>query len=208
MLRVFFEITKKDTSIYFKDKLIWNCGEEYKSYQGKYPVIFISFKDTKFSTWEDTLLAIRGLVAEECKRHSELMNSDKINVYDKSLLDKLNSATIIEIELLHSLHNLSKLLYLHYDSKPIIIIDEYDTPIEQGIERGFYEQIIMFMSNLFSFGFKENKYLSYGFLTGILRVAKKSIFSGYNNFKVYSILDNEYSEYFGFTKDEVINMLT
>ncbi len=207
MLRVFFEKTEDDTSVYFKDKLIWDSGEEYRKYQGKYPVIFITFKDIKFNTWEETFLAIRDLFAEECKRHIELINSDKINIYDKRILEKLNSSNVTEVELSQALLNLSKMLYQHYDIEPIIILDEYDTPIGQGHIKGFYEQIIMFMRNLFSGGLKDNKYLSYGFLTGILRVAKESIFSGLNNLKIYSILDNDYSKYFGFTKKEVKQML-
>lgn len=95
------------------------------------------------------------------------------------------------------------MLHDHYDEKAIIIIDEYDTPIQQGHTKGFYDEIISFMRNLFSGGLKDNPHLAYGFLTGILRVAKESIFSGLNNLTINSILDNKYSEYFGFTTDEI-----
>lgn len=102
--------------------------------------------------------------------------------------------------------NLSKMLHVHYGKAPMIIIDEYDTPIQQGHNRGYYDQVIDFMRTLFSGGLKDNPHLSYGFLTGILRVAKESIFSGLNNLKINSILDHRYSEYFGFTPDEVKEM--
>lgn len=102
--------------------------------------------------------------------------------------------------------NLSRMLHIHYNMAPIIIIDEYDTPIQQGHIRGYYDKIIDFMRALFSGGLKDNPHLSYGFLTGILRVAKESIFSGLNNIKINSILDNRYSEYFGFTPEEILEM--
>ena len=105
-----------------------------------------------------------------------------------------------------SLMYLSQMLDEHYGTAPIIIIDEYDTPIQQGHTCGFYDKIVLFMRNLFSGGLKDNRHLSYGFLTGILRVAKESIFSGLNNIKINSILDNKYSQYFGFTADEVRQM--
>ena len=105
-----------------------------------------------------------------------------------------------------ALANLSMMLHKYHGVAPIIIIDEYDTPIQQGHIKGFYDEIIGFMRNLFSGGLKDNKHLTYGFLTGILRVAKESIFSGLNNLKVNSILDERYSEYFGFTAGEVQEM--
>jgi hypothetical protein len=108
-----------------------------------------------------------------------------------------------EVELGQSLLILSRMLDEHYGIAPVIIIDEYDTPIQQGYTAGFYEQSVAFMRNFFSGGLKDNTHLSYGFMTGILRVAKESIFSGLNNLKINSIMDQKYSEYFGFTSDEV-----
>ena len=103
------------------------------------------------------------------------------------------------MELASALLDLSAMLHSHYGIAPIIIIDEYDTPIQQGYMKGFYDKVIQFMRNLFSGGFKDNKHLSFGFLTGILRVARESIFSGMNNLAINSVLDNKYSSYFGFT---------
>ena len=203
MLRTFFEKTDEDTSVYFKNKNIWACGEKYRSHQGKYPVIFLSFKDIKCDTWEETFDAIKDLFSKEASRHSELKSADVFNEYEESYIEKILSGTATPVELSVALANLSMMLHKYHGVAPIIIIDEYDTPIQQGHIKGFYDEIIGFMRNLFSGGLKDNKHLTYGFLTGILRVAKESIFSGLNNLAINSILDTKYSEYFGFTADEV-----
>lgn len=206
MLRTFFEKTEEDTSVYFKDKKIWTCGQKYRDYQGRYPVIFVTFKDIKFNTWEETFEAIKAVFSKEAVRHIELKTSDKCNEYEKEDFEKLLSGNINEVELSGALLNLSGMLHKHYGIAPIIIIDEYDIPIQQGYMKNYYDKVILFMRNLFSGGLKDNKHLSYGFLTGILRVAKESIFSGLNNLTIHSVLDNKYSSYFGFTSDEVKEM--
>ena len=207
MLRVFSEISDEDTSRYFADKAIWNCGEEYRAYQGKYPVIFLTFKDVKFDTWEATIDKIRGLLQEEYGRHQELLDSDKLSQYEKIYFTKILDSSANEVELTSALERLSKMLAAHYGKAPIIIIDEYDTPIQEGYSKDFYDEIIGFMRNFFSGAFKDNKNLSYGFLTGILRIAQESIFSGLNNLSVNTVMDEEYDSFFGFTSDEVKKML-
>ena len=207
MLRVFFEISDEDTSKYFADKAIWKCGEEYQSHQGKYPVIFLTFKDVKFDTWESTIDKIRGLLQEEYGRHQELLSSDKLSQYEKEYFAKILDASANEVELTSALERLSKMLATHYGKAPIIIIDEYDTPIQEGYSKDFYDEIISFMRNFFSGAFKDNKNLSYGFLTGILRIAQENIFSGLNNLTVNSVMDEEYDSFFGFTSNEVKEML-
>ena len=185
MLRTYFEKSDKDTSVYFRDKKIWACGQKYRDYQGKYPVIFLTFKDVKFDTWEETFAAIRDIFAKETRRHKELLASDKCDEYSKKTYEKLADGKVSEVELASALLDLSAMLHKHYAVAPIII---------------------QFMRNLFSGGFKDNQHLSFGFLTGILRVAKESIFSGMNNLSINSVLDNKYSAYFGFTADEVMEM--
>ena len=206
MLRTYFEKTDEDTSVYFKDKKIWECGERYRSYQGKYPVIFLTFKDVKFDSWDKTFESIQDLIIKEAYRHNELRESNKCDGYDKQIFEKILSKNINEIELSNVLLELSRMLHRHYGEAPIIIIDEYDTPIQQGYLHGFYDQVVSFMRNFFSGGFKDNRHLAFGFLTGILRVARESIFSGLNNLVVNSVLDKKYSEYFGFTRAEVAEM--
>lgn len=204
MLRTFFEKTDEDTSVYFKNKKIWACGERYRQYQGKYPVIFLTFKDVKCETWEETFDVIAQLIGLEFRRHAELADSDR--VISKDYYQKIVDGQASENDYMMSLLYLSQMLDEHHGIAPVIIIDEYDTPIQQGHTCGFYDKVILFMRNLFSGGLKDNKHLSYGFLTGILRVAKESIFSGLNNLKVNSILDHRYSQYFGFTSEEVKEM--
>ena len=207
MLRVYFEKNDEDTSRYFRDKAIWKCGKSYTDYQGKYPVIFLSFKDVKCASWQETYRMIIRLIALEFRRHIELESSEKLNKYEREQFALLANSTADTSEYQLSLQILSLLLHKHYGKEAIIIIDEYDTPIQQGHTCGFYNEVIEFMRNFFSGGLKDNSHLAYGFLTGILRVAKESIFSGLNNLVVNSILDKPYSQYFGFTKDEVEQML-
>ena len=204
MLRTFFEKTAEDTSVFFRDKKIWACGEKYRAFQGKYPVIFISFKDVKKENWNETYRSIYENISLEFKRHAELNDSQRNSDYEYYI--RIVGGTADQNDLEISLQMLSKMLHDFHGIAPVIIIDEYDTPIQQGHLRGFYEEVVLFVRNLFSGGLKDNKHLSFGFLTGILRVAKESIFSGLNNLTINSILDNKYSSYFGFTADEVLEM--
>ena len=207
MLRVFFEKTNEDTSVYFKDKQIWQCGDYYTKHQGQYPVIFLTFKDVKSMTWEETFQKIRRLISLEFIRHNELETSSVLTAYEKEQYHLLAKDSGDEVDCQMGLQLLSLLLHKHYGRECIIIIDEYDTPIQQGLTCNFYPEIVNFMRNFFSGGLKDNPHLAFGFLTGILRVAKESIFSGMNNLKTYSILDDGYSSYFGFTEKEVKDML-
>lgn len=207
MLRVFFEKTSDNTSIYFKDKYIWQCGDYYTKHQGKYPVIFLSFKDVKCSSWQETFQKISKLISLEFMRHDELESSFVLSSYEKEQYHRFASENINEVDCQMGLQLLSLLLHKHYNKECVIIVDEYDTPIQQGHLCDFYNEIVDFMRNFFSGGLKDNPHLAFGFLTGILRVAKESIFSGMNNLKTNSILDNSYSSYFGFTNEEVKDML-
>ena len=207
MLRVFFEKTPEDTFFYFKDKYIWQCGDYYTKHQGQYPVIFLSFKDVKCSSWQETFQKISKLISLEFMRHNELESSSVLSSYEKEQYHRFASENINEVDCQMGLQLLSLLLHKHYDKECVIIIDEYDTPIQQGHLCDFYNEIVDFMRNFFSGGLKDNPHLAFGFLTGILRVAKESILSGMNNLKTNSILDNNYSSYFGFTNEEVRDML-
>lgn len=204
MLRVFFEKTSDNTSIYFKDKYIWQCGDYYTKHQGKYPVIFLSFKDVKCSSWQETFQKISKLISLEFMRHDELESSFVLSSYEKEQYHRFASENINEVDCQMGLQLLSLLLHKHYNKECVIIVDEYDTPIQQGHLCDFYNEIVDFMRNFFSGGLKDNPHLAFGFLTGVL---KESIFSGMNNLKTNSILDNSYSSYFGFTNEEIKEML-
>lgn len=206
MLKSYFEKTEADTSVYFRDKKIWACGEKYQKYQGMYPVISITFKDAKFADWGSTFEAITNIIRDEFMRHEELFDSDKINLVEREYLERLQRNELSEVEYSRSLLNLSRMLNKHHQTKVVILIDEYDTPIQQGHSKGFYNEVITFMRSFMSGGLKDNTVLAFGVLIGILRVSKENLFSGLNNPVVNSVLDEKYSEYFGFTTDEVKEM--
>lgn len=201
MLRTFFEKRPEDTSRYFKDKKIWAQGEAYTRHQGEYPVIFLSFKDTNKLTWAELYARLVESIIDEFFRHAELKDSKKISNPD--FYKRIISGQATEAEYSISLLRLSRMLREHYGHSVILIIDEYDTPIQAGYINGFYDEAIQFIRDLLSSVLKDNTNLSFGFLTGILRVAKESIFSGLNNIYVYSVLDDKFSDYFGFTEAEV-----
>ena len=206
MLKVFFEKSGEDTSVYFKNRKIWSCGEKYRMLQGAFPVISISFKDAKFADWKSTFEALKSIIRDEYMRHEELFMSKSLNPVEIDYLSAMQSDSLSEVEYSRALLNLERMLEKHHKSKVIILIDEYDTPIQQGHSQGFYNEVIAFMRNFMSGGLKDNPSLKFGILSGILRVSKENLFSGLNNPVVNSVLDEKYSEYFGFTEDEVIEM--
>ena len=206
MLKTYFEKTEEDTSVYFQDKKIWSCGQKYREAQGRFPVIALTFKDVKCTDWESSLEMIRIVIRDEFMRHTELYGSDRLNAVEKDYLQKMQAGSLSEVEYTRALLNLSRMLEKLHQAKVVILIDEYDTPIQQGHSHGFYDQVIAFMRNFMSGGLKDNPSLAFGVLTGILRVSKENLFSGLNNPVVNSVLEEKYSEYFGFTSDEVEEM--
>lgn len=206
MVKTFFELSEEDNSVYFRDKLIWQQDEIYRQYQGRYPVIYLSFKDTHYEKWEDMYQALRYTVKKEFRRHQKLLDSPVLGEMEKRYFSSVLNAEISEVDCQHALGELSYMLSVHYGQKVIIIIDEYDTPIQQGHLHDYYNQVVHFMRNLFSAGLKDNEYLAFGLLTGILRIAKESLFSGLNNLAVNTILDEKYASSFGFVEDEVLAM--
>ena len=206
MLRTFFEKTDADTSVYFKDKAIWQQGEKYTCHQGKYPVIFFSLKDIKAKSWETSLALLKRIIRAEFARHIELLDSKKISIIDAEAYKNIIKNEASDSDYMLSLSDLSKMLYDHHGIKPIIIIDEYDTPIQEGFINGYYNEAVEFIRNFFSTALKDNTNITMSVLTGILRVAKESIFSGLNNLCVDSVLDDKFSSYFGFTDSEVTSM--
>lgn len=170
MLRCFFEISEEDTGKYFEDTMIWQCGDAYTSHQGKYPVIFLTFKDVKFDNWQATLDKIKDLLQAEFGRHAKILYGSQLADYEKEYFSKILNGSASYMDLTVALEKLSKMLASYYGVAPIIIIDEYDTPIQEGYSKDFYNEIIDFMRVFFSGAFKDNRNLSYGFLTGILRI--------------------------------------
>ncbi|MCD8205800.1 MAG: ATP-binding protein [Clostridia bacterium] len=208
MIQTFFEKTDEDTSIYFKDLKIWKCGEKYTSEQGKYPVIYLNLKEVNKSTFEKSLEKLKTRLSAEFSRHNELQTSGLVDTRtDLSIYNKIVDTIADEEVLEDSLWVLSRMLYAHYGVKPVILIDEYDVPIQTGYEHGYYAEITEFIRNLLSAALKDNKNISFAVITGAMRIAKESIFSGLNNLAVYSVMSEEFSEFFGFTRDEVKKIL-
>ncbi len=208
MLKVFFERADEDTSKYFKNTDIWKAGERYRSEQGKYPVIFFTFKDIKYTNWNDTFINIKFAIQSEYRRHIYLSDSEALSESDKEYFNAVLEATLDDSLYASTMGRLSYFLKLHYGIGVMVFIDEYDTPIQQSFSSGFYEDVVNFMRNFLSGGLKDNSNLTMAFLTGILRVAKESIFSGLNNLNVDSVLEERYSSYFGFTGTEVKKILS
>lgn len=209
MMRTFFEkrLDGKDTSHYFKNLKIWQAGEKYTKEQGRRPVIYLTLKDIKFRTLESALAGIRQEISTEFQRHSELIDSDSLNVADKTVFNDIFFGKASDGAWSISLKKLSAMLYTHHGIQPMIIIDEYDTPIQTANEYGYYEDMVNFMRIFLSSAFKDNPSLYRGMLTGITRVSKESIFSGLNNLKVDTIFNTDFSDCFGLTAEEVSDML-
>ena len=203
MLKSFFEIGAEKSlfqGLYIseKEKL---CAE----YMGKYPVIFLSLKGVEGLHFADAQKMLMTIINNEVRRHYYLKTSDKLTVEDRKQFEKmlLNE----DVNLVDSLRLLSQLLYLHYDQKVVILIDEYDVPLDKAFKNGYYPEMVSLIRGLFGQALKTNEFLQFAVLTGCLRVSKESIFTGLNNFEINSIVDIEHEEGFGFTDAEVMQML-
>ena len=204
MIKSFFDIkNKEENKKLFENLKISNS--EYMSEQGKYPVIFISLKDLKEDTWEECIESIKDIMHKIFNEYSFLR--EKLNVVEKRQFDKIWEITGNERNLKTSLLDLSNYLNKYYGEKAIILIDEYDAPIINAFDKGYYNEAINFFQTFYSSALKTNNSLKYGILTGITRIIKEGIFSGLNNLKVDTILNKKYSEYFGLLESEVIEML-
>ena len=206
MLRVFFEKDRPDTKPLFQGLSV-EKEECFALHHGKYPVISLTLKDVKQPDWASCLENMKTVVGQEYSRHRCLMDGDLLFPEEKVRFEKIlnGSAHVTDYE--SSLKFLSEFLHRHHSQPPVILIDEYDTPLHAGYNKGYYEEVVGFMRNFLSGGLKDNPHLFKGVLTGILRVAKESIFSGLNNPGVYTILTGKFSESFGFTETEVRQML-
>ncbi|MDR2591635.1 MAG: AAA family ATPase, partial [Chitinispirillales bacterium] len=210
MLKCFFEDTTpiggKDTRALFHGLKIEEAGEQYMEHQGKYPVIYLSFKDTKFSNFDEAYKMLMECIAQEFERHAYV--SEKVlNDYDRDLFKKLSARAGSVCDYYTSLKFLSACLENYHGKKTVILIDEYDVPLENSWVCGFYDNMTNFIRPLLSSALKDNQHLKMGVITGCLRVSRESIFTGLNNLDTASVLDNKYSGYFGFTQREVDAML-
>jgi hypothetical protein len=211
MLRYFFEKTDEDNSYLFNGLKIADAGEKYMAYMGQYPVISISLKSMGKETFQKNMKEFRKLVSAEFKRHKGILKSDIFSdtTYESDKEDFNNICNKRGEDDIYdsSLKFLCDLLYAVHQKKVIILIDEYDVPLQNAWLRGFYNEMVDFIRSLFDVALKTNDSLEFGVLTGCLRISKESIFTGMNNLDVNSISDVQFSEYFGFTDEEVQQML-
>jgi len=206
MLFHYFNHSKNDTSGLFKNLNIWDCGENYRQHQGKYPVLFISLKNLKFKSYKKLKLAFASLIAELCEKHRYLLTSNMLSNLQQKLFSQLLSCTTSKVDLTKSLAQLTLFLHLHHNEPVYLLIDEYDTPVHAAFGSEDFIRVMDFMRLFLGSALKGNPALKKGVLTGILRIAKESIFSDLNNLDVYSMLSPIYANYFGFTENEVIKL--
>ena len=203
MLRYYFDCNKKDSSELFKGLKIMEQGEKYTSKQGYYPCLYMTLKDVNDSDYTNMILSMKTAVLEVYREHRYLLDSDKIYDYEKAKITDILWGREDEVTLKNSIRELAGYLYRYYDKPVILLIDEYDVPLQNAYVQGFYDETIKFFRTFYGTTFKDNPYLEKTILTGVSRVAKESIFSGANNFDVYTVLDQEFSEDFGITSEEM-----
>ena len=213
MLRYYFEkeITVEGRAGYnsrlFRGLKILDAGESYLSHMGQYPVISLSLKSAKQPSFEMAYASILDELALEFDRHKSVLYSDELSEDEKALFERFIKRQASEWENFKALKFLSKCLQKVYQKNAIILLDEYDVPLENAWFRGFYEQMTFFIRSLFESALKTNPSLEFAVITGCLRISKESIFTGLNNLEIISVLSSRYSEHFGFTVPEVGNML-
>ena len=203
MLKYYFDIKQNDNKSLFKNLKIMSQDEYYKSKLGAYPVIYVSLKDAGLMNYDYMIMQMKTIMMDMFYEHKYILESNKIPEGDKQIFNRILNAKATDIDLINSLKTLSKMLYLYYNKPAILLIDEYDVPIQSAYVEGYYENAMKFLKSFYNTTFKDNPYLEKTVLTGVSRVAKESIFSGANNFVVYKVLDNEFANDFGITEEEM-----
>ena len=212
MIRAFFERRtdakgrKVDTSYLFKGMQIWSAGAAYRKLQGRFPVIYLSFKDHKAANWEDAFEFMMRDVGSEISRHWASVESGWGDGPKKEQMRRIVSRTASFVDLTASLGYLAEAIHAHWKVKPIVLIDEYDQPISSASTFGYYDRMCSFMRVFLSGALKDNAHVETGLMTGVLRVAKEGILSGLNNLDVYTVFDAAFGDCFGFTEAEVAGM--
>ncbi len=202
MLKYYFDCRAKDSQELFKGLKIMSQEEKYTSKLGAYPVIYLTLKDAGLMNYEMMVMQLKTIMMELFYEHRNLLEGEMAEG-ERNIFNKILSANITDIELINVLKMLSKIMYQYYNKPVILLIDEYDVPLQSAYVEGYYEEAIKFFKIFYGMTFKDNPYLEKTVLTGVSRVAKESIFSGANNFKVFTVLDNEFADDFGITEEEI-----
>ncbi len=203
MLRYYFDCSQKDNKELFEGLKIMEQGEEYTSKLGYYPCIYLTLKDVNEDTYEKMILNMKTAMLNTYKEHMYLLDSDKIYPFEKEKINNILYFREDEITLKNSVKDLSEYLSRYYDKPVMLFLDEYDVPLQTAYVERYYEEAVKFFKTFYGTTFKDNQYLQKTVLTGVSRVAKESIFSGANNFDVYTVLDDEFSDDFGITEKEM-----
>ncbi len=206
MLYYFFSIKEKENSYLF-DGLNISKNKDALKHQNKYPVLFISLKEMKNTTFDAQISSFSSIIYELLEKNLEILSASQLTNTTKGILNKLHNRTSDVEDLKISLRVISQALYSYYHQKVIILIDEYDVPLQSAYQNNFYDEMVEFLRSVFSSSLKTNDALEKGIMTGCLRISKESIFTGLNNFKTYSLLDEMKNEYFGFNETEVLYLL-
>ena len=201
MLKYYFDSTAKDSKELFEGLKIMEQGEEYTSKLGYYPVIYLTLKDAGLMNYDLMIMQLKTIMMELYYEHKYLLEG-QMSEGERTIFNKILSANANDVDLINSVKMLSKLLNQYFNKPVILLIDEYDVPLQNAYVEGYYDEAVKFFKTFYGTTFKDNPYLEKTVLTGVSRVAKESIFSGANNFKVFTILDNEFSEDFGITEEE------
>ena len=203
MLKYYFDCAQKDSRDLFEGLKIMEQGEKYTSKLGTYPVIYLTLKEVKDVTYEKMLLNMKTAILEVYREYRYLLESDKIYDDEKKMINDILWGKENEITLKNAIKELIRMLYEHHNKPVILLLDEYDVPLQNAYVEGYYDEAIKFFKTFYGTTFKDNPYLEKTVITGVSRVAKESIFSGANNFKVYTVLDNEFADDFGITEEEM-----
>ena len=206
MLYYFFSIKEKENAYLFDDLNISKNKDALKV-QNKYPTIFISLKEMKNLTFDAQISSFSNVIYELLEKNLEILSSDQLSDTTKDILNKLHNRSSCIEDLKISLRIITNALYTYYQQKVIVLIDEYDVPLQAAYQNNYYEEMVEFLRSVFSSALKTNDALEKGVMTGCLRISKESIFTGLNNFTAYSVLNNISSEFFGFTELEVKQLL-
>ena len=206
MIQRFFEKTEEDNAYLFEGLKISEAGEKYLKHQGQYPVITISLKSLKQETYEDAFDEFKNNIAEEFGRHKEILESDELIMSEKKKIEAILADEAKDSVYKTSLKLLSGCLKKCYKTNVIVLIDEYDVPLENAHFNGFYDKMVNLIRSVFESVLKTNPSLEFAVLTGCLRISKESIFTGMNNLEIYPVTDQRLSEYYGFTQSEVENL--
>ena len=203
MLKYYFDCTKKDSKELFQGLKILEQEEKYTSKLGYYPVIYVTLKDAGLMNYNLMMMQLKTIMMEVYYEHRYVLEKEEMSEGERKIFNRMLSAEANDIDIMNSLKILSKILYQYYNKPVILLIDEYDVPLQNAYIQGYYEEAVSFYRTFYGATFKDNPYLEKTVITGVSRVAKESIFSGANNLDVYTVLDDEFSDDFGITEEEM-----